>query len=71
MGVKGEPPLTMADPNLKNSSVERLAYGAGAVIDCPFSVVTDVIMLPSDLIRIERSKDEKETPECEQSRFVQ
>jgi uncharacterized protein YceK len=62
LGVKGEPPLRMADPNLKNSLGERLAYGAGAVIDCPFSVVTDVIFLPSDLIRIGRSKTEKKTP---------
>jgi uncharacterized protein YceK len=62
MGVKGEPPLTMADPSLKNGPGERLAYGAGAVIDCPFSVVTDLIFLPSDLIRIGQSKDEKKNP---------
>jgi len=67
MGVKGEPPLTMADPSLKNSPGERLAYGAGAVIDCPFSVVTDVILLPSDLIRIGRSKEEKKIEEGEQA----
>lgn len=60
-GVKGEPPFTMADPNLKNSPVARLAYGAGAIVDCPFSVVTDVILLPSDLARIGRSKKEKKT----------
>jgi uncharacterized protein YceK len=62
LGVKGEPPLTMVDPNLKNSLGERLVYGTGAVIDCPFSVITDVILLPSDIIRIGRFKTEKKSP---------
>ena len=60
-GIKGEPLLAPADPNEKNSPGGRLAYGTGAIIDCPFSVVSDVILLPSDLIRIGGSKEHKNT----------
>ena len=65
-GVKGEPPITMADPNLRIGPGERLAYGAGSIIDMPFSVVSDVILLPPDLIRIGSTK-EKEKSEANKS----
>ena len=60
--VKGEPLFIMGDPNQKNNLGERLAYGAGAVIDCPFSVVSDVIYLPTDIVRMGETKAPKKTP---------
>jgi uncharacterized protein YceK len=60
-GIKGEPLLAPADPDNKNSPGARLAYGTGAIIDAPFSVVSDVILLPSDLIRIRGSKEDKKS----------
>ena len=59
--IKGEPPLVTADPSLKNSPAERLAFGAGAIIDCPLSLATDVILLPADLLRLRRTKEKIKT----------
>ncbi len=57
VGIKGDPFLK--HPSVKSSPCQRLRDGVGAIMDFPFSVVTDSILLPSDLIRIERSDDEK------------
>ncbi len=50
-GVKGEPLFATGDPKAKNGAVARVAYGFGAIIDLPFSIVFDTILLPIDLTR--------------------
>ena len=56
-GIQGEPLLATADPNARNGAVERVAYTFGAIIDFPFSVAFDTILLPVDLIRLKSSSD--------------
>jgi uncharacterized protein YceK len=60
-GVKGEPLLATADVREKNKPMVRLAYGAGALIDLPFSVAFDTLLLPVDLIRSGTPKTNENT----------
>ena len=50
-GLKGEPLFAPADPKARNSPPARVAFCVGAIIDLPFSVVFDTILLPADLFR--------------------
>ena len=50
-GVRGEPLFATADPAVRNGPAARLGYCIGAIIDAPFSIVFDTILLPVDLIR--------------------
>jgi uncharacterized protein YceK len=50
-GVKGEPLFATVDPKDRNGPVTRIAYGVGAIIDLPFSIVFDTVLLPLDLTR--------------------
>lgn len=53
-GIKGESLLASVDPNEKNSPLARLAYAAGSIIDLPFSIALDTVLLPIDLVCSER-----------------
>jgi|GEM_PF-3493985 len=53
-GIKGEPPMAMPDPAYRSKPLTRFAFGVGSVIDLPFSIVTDTIMLPVDLYYLGR-----------------
>jgi hypothetical protein len=59
MGVKGEPPFVRVDRDAKSSPFARFAYSLGAIIDTPFSITFDTILLPVDLIRARRRGDER------------
>ncbi len=50
-GFKGEPWFAATDPSERNGPAARMAYTLGAVVDFPFSVVFDTILVPVDLIR--------------------
>lgn len=50
-GLKGEPLFVSADPKARNGPVKRVAYGVGAIVDAPFSVAFDTLLLPVDLMR--------------------
>ena len=50
-GVHGEPLLAPADPKVRLNPVARFACGVGGIIDLPFSIVFDTILLPFDLSR--------------------
>ena len=60
VGVKGEPLFEMADRDAKSSPFARFAYGLGAIIDMPFSIAFDTILLPVDLVRAKRRVDEQD-----------
>ena len=49
--IKGDPPFKLADSKVKTQPFFRAGYGVAAVIDLPFSIVSDTIMLPVDLHR--------------------
>ena len=49
--IKGEPLFATVDPNERLNPVARFAYGVGSIIDLPFSIVFDTILLPVDLSR--------------------
>lgn len=51
-GIKGEHPLAMADSGAKSPPVVRTALGVGSLIDLPFSLVSDTVLLPVDLYRL-------------------
>ena len=57
-GVKGEPLFATVDPKQKNNPVARLAYGVGGILDFPFSIVFDTILLPVDLSRPRKKGDD-------------
>ena len=61
VGVKGEPLFVMADSNYRNGPVARLAYSVGAIIDLPFSIAFDTILLPIDLIHSGASAENRDT----------
>jgi uncharacterized protein YceK len=50
-GVKGEPLMAPSDSNDRNGPAARFAWGVGSVVDLPFSIVVDMILLPYDLLR--------------------
>ncbi|RBP47899.1 uncharacterized protein DUF1375 [Roseimicrobium gellanilyticum] len=58
-GIQGEPLMAMADPNARNSTGERLMYGAGSIVDLPVSVALDTVLLPFDTIQLLRMRKEK------------
>src|SRR6185436_19644503 len=65
-GVKGEPLFATTDPNDRNSPMARLAFGTGAIIDLPFSVVFDTLLIPVDLFRpktVAENKHAKREPD--------
>jgi uncharacterized protein YceK len=75
-GIKGEPLFATVDPNAKNGPVMRVAYGVGAIIDLPFSIVFDTILLPMDLTQSGTSaedgpKGEPSTPQELSARAAQ
>jgi len=50
--IKGVPlGMVQADPNASNGPVARFACAVGVVIDLPFSIVSDTLLLPVDLNR--------------------
>jgi uncharacterized protein YceK len=59
-GVKGEPLFVEVDGEKRNNPVARCAYMLGAIIDMPFSIAFDTLLLPVDLARGELSKEESE-----------
>jgi uncharacterized protein YceK len=59
-GVKGEPLFAMADRDAKNSPFARVACSLGALIDAPFSIAFDTVLLPVDLFRAKRGVDERD-----------
>lgn len=64
VGVGGEPPFTMADPEARNSTGERILYGAGSVFDLPFSIAFDTLLLPFDTIQLLRMPPQAPQPEA-------
>ena len=44
----GEPLFAMSDPKYRNDPVIRLTVMLGSIVDLPFSVVTDTVLLPFD-----------------------
>ena len=58
-GVKGEPLFATVDRQ-KNNPAARLAYGVGGIIDLPFSIVFDTILLPVDLSRHRAATEDKD-----------
>ena len=66
VGIKGKPLFASTDPKTRTGPVNRLAYGVGAVIDMPFSIVFDTVLLPVDLIgtnRIETHTESEKAPD--------
>lgn len=61
LGIKGEPPLAMPDSATRSRPLTRAALGVGSVIDLPFSIVSDTVMLPVDLYRLSNSPDKLKT----------
>ena len=59
-GVNGEPLFVRVDPDERNNSFARVAFGLGSMIDAPFSIAFDTILLPVDLIRAKRRVEEGE-----------
>lgn len=59
-GVKGEPLFVMAERDAKSSPFVRVACSLGAIIDAPFSIAFDTLLLPVDLTRAKRGVDERE-----------
>jgi uncharacterized protein YceK len=55
-GIKGEPLFVTVDPKERLNPVARFACGVGSIIDLPFSIVFDTLLLPFDLSR-DRSGD--------------
>ena len=47
-GIMGEPLFAMSDPKYRNDLVIRLTVMLGSIVDLPFSVVTDTVLLPFD-----------------------
>ena len=67
-GVKGEPVFVASDPEDRSSPVARLAYVLGGILDLPFSITFDTILLPLDLSRSGApagNKDAKGEPDGE------
>ena len=67
-GVKGEPLFAKVDTNARNGPAARFAYGVGTVIDLPFSIAFDTILLPLDLFRPKKpaeDSDAKSEPDGE------
>ena len=62
-GLKGEPLLAATDPNARSGPPARMAYTLGAVLDFPFSVAFDTILVPMDLIRARGPAENTETGE--------
>ena len=60
-GVKGKPLFTGFDPNDRNGPVARMAYSVGAIIDLPFSIAFDTILLPVDLTRSKAPSEHRDT----------
>ena len=50
-GIQGEPLFATVDPKERLNPVARFACGVGSIIDLPFSIVFDTILLPFDLSR--------------------
>jgi uncharacterized protein YceK len=50
-GVKGKPLFATLDRNKRNHPVARVANGIGAIVDLPFSIASDTILLPVDLFQ--------------------
>src|SRR5436190_676186 len=62
--VKGEPLFARLNSDQKNGPVARLAYGVGSIIDLPFSIAFDTLLLPLDLLRPKKEdKDAKREPD--------
>ena len=61
-GVKGAPLFATFDPHQKNGPVTRLAYGVGAIIDSPFSIVFDTLLVPVDVFRSKTVTDAPRQP---------
>lgn len=59
-GVKGEPLFVRVDPDEKNNPFARVASGLGSIIDAPFSIAFDTILLPVDVIRAKRPVEERD-----------
>lgn len=60
-GIKAEPPLALADPAIRSKPLTRVAFGVGSVVDLPFSIVSDTVMLPIDFSRLERQSETPDT----------
>ncbi len=59
-GLKGEPLFATTDPNERNGPPARIAYTLGAVVDFPFSVAFDTILVPVDLIQCRAPADSRD-----------
>ena len=62
-GVKGEPLFATTTPNERINPLARLASGAGCIMDLPFSIVFDTVMLPVDLSRGRRNDPDGKQPD--------
>ena len=60
-GVRGKPLFATADPAVRNGPVARLGYCIGAIVDTPFSILFDTVLLPVDLIRSGTPDDSENT----------
>ena len=60
-GVKGEPLLATTDPEARRNPLTRFACILGAIIDTPFSIVFDTLLLPVDLSRTGSRSEERDT----------
>ena len=65
-GVKGDPILQMVDPNYRSDPRVRLMCCIGALVDFPFSIAFDVVLLPLDLSRM-ASQQKNRSPEEQQT----
>jgi uncharacterized protein YceK len=50
-GVKGKPLFGTLDREKRSDAGTRVARSIGAIVDLPFSIATDTILLPFDLLR--------------------
>lgn len=72
LGIKGEPMMSSVNPkelkpSERTSPLWRLTCGVGGLIDLPFSVVSDTLLLPMDLLPRKR-KGEAEAGELNSNR---
>jgi len=69
-GIKGETLFAATDPNDRNSGGVRFAYGLGTIIDTPFSIMVDTLLLPVDLAR-SKPAEAHTSAQCQANRSLQ
>lgn len=51
-GVKGQHPMVIENPKARMNPFARTAFGLAFLIDMPFSIISDTVMLGPDVYRL-------------------